>query len=186
MSNKVANIIAFSLGAAIGAVVTWKVVKTKYERLAQQEIDSVKEAYSRRANKKSEEGHEEVTNTLTDEEDKANKAELERITSQLGYNTIPVKESKPYVISPDDFGDGEYDYEVVSLTYYDGDSTLVGQGDDVIGNVDDIVGLESLMHFGEYEDGAVHVRNDRLKTDYEILLDGRKWSEVSQSEDDDE
>ena len=41
---------------------------------------------------------------------------------------------------------------------------------------DDVVGMESLTHFGEYEDDSVFVRNDRLKCDYEILMDERTYS----------
>ena len=44
--------------------------------------------------------------------------------------------------------------------------------------MDNVVGLESLAHFGEYEDDSVFVRNDRLKCDYEILLDQRTCSDV--------
>lgn len=39
------------------------------------------------------------------------------------------------------------------------------------------IGFESLGHFGEYEDDSVFVRNDRLKTDYEILLDEENYSD---------
>ena len=44
--------------------------------------------------------------------------------------------------------------------------------------MDEIVGEESLNHFGEYEDDSVFVRSDRLKCDYEILLDQRNYSDV--------
>lgn len=44
--NTLCNVIIFAVGAAIGSAVTWKVVKTKYEKLAQEEIDSVKDEYS--------------------------------------------------------------------------------------------------------------------------------------------
>ena len=46
MKCKFINVLVFAAGAAIGSAVTWKVVKTKYERLAQEEINSVKEAYA--------------------------------------------------------------------------------------------------------------------------------------------
>ena len=48
MSNKLISIGAFVVGAAIGSVVTWKIVKTKYEQFAQEQIDSVKEVFARR------------------------------------------------------------------------------------------------------------------------------------------
>ena len=49
MNNKVINVLAFSVGAAIGSVITWKVVETKYKKIAQEEIDSVKEVFSKKA-----------------------------------------------------------------------------------------------------------------------------------------
>ena len=52
------------------------------------------------------------------------------------------------------------------------------EDDEKVEDVDNVVGLESLAHFGEYEDDSVFVRNDRLKCDYEILLDQRTYSDV--------
>lgn len=46
MNKKLFGAIMFAVGAAIGSAVTWKVVKTKYEQIAQEEIDSVKEEYT--------------------------------------------------------------------------------------------------------------------------------------------
>lgn len=46
MNKKIFGAIMFAVGAAIGSAVTWKVVKTKYEQIAQEEIDSVKEEYT--------------------------------------------------------------------------------------------------------------------------------------------
>lgn len=37
----------FTTGAALGSVVTWKLVKSKYEQISKEEIDSVKEEYGR-------------------------------------------------------------------------------------------------------------------------------------------
>lgn len=44
--NMLCKIFLFTVGAAIGSAVTWKLVKTKYEQIAQEEIDSVKEEYA--------------------------------------------------------------------------------------------------------------------------------------------
>lgn len=46
MKCKFINVLVFAAGAAIGSAVTWKVVKTRYERIAQEEIESVKEVYA--------------------------------------------------------------------------------------------------------------------------------------------
>lgn len=83
---------------------------------------------------------------------------------------------KPYVISPEEFGEFE-EYEKISLTYY-ADEVLADENDEEVDDVEEIVGKGSLNHFGEYEDDSVFVRNDRLKCDYEILLDQRNYSDV--------
>lgn len=45
MNKKLFGVIMFAVGAAIGSAVTWKVVKTKYEQLIDEEIDSVRDEY---------------------------------------------------------------------------------------------------------------------------------------------
>ena len=82
----------------------------------------------------------------------------------------------PYIISPEEFGAFD-DYETISLTYYE-DQILADDDDELVDDIEDIVGFDSLTHFGEYEDDSVFVRNDRLKCDYEILMDHRKYSDV--------
>lgn len=47
MNKTLCNVLLVTVGAAIGSLVAWKVVKTKYEQIAQEEIDSVKEEYKR-------------------------------------------------------------------------------------------------------------------------------------------
>jgi hypothetical protein len=88
----------------------------------------------------------------------------------------PMSVDKPYVIAPEEFGDLD-DYETISLTYY-ADQILADDNDVIVDDIEDVVGFDSLNSFGEYEDDSVFVRNDRLKCDYEILLDQRKYSSV--------
>lgn len=164
MSNKAQVFWAFIVGTAVGTVSTWYCIKKKYEQLAQEEIDSEKEQ-------------------------KDDKKEYSEILEQQGYNKYSdmdedddekeegEKSMRPYVISPEQFGEYE-DYEQISLTYY-ADQVLVDENDDIIEDVDDVVGEESLSHFGEYEDDSVFVRNDSRNCDYEILLDERFYSDVA-------
>ena len=46
MNKKLFGVIMFAVGAAVGSAVTWKVVKTKYEQIAEEEISSVREEYT--------------------------------------------------------------------------------------------------------------------------------------------
>ena len=87
-----------------------------------------------------------------------------------------MEKDKPYVISPDDFDEMD-DYETETLMYYE-DDVLTDDGGNIITDVEKLIGKDSLSHFGEYEDDSVFVRNDKLKTDYEILADGRNYYDV--------
>lgn len=173
MNCTLSKVFLFAVGAAFGSAVTWKLLKTKYERIAQEEIDSVKEVFSKRAKEEKVEVVEEPVS-----EEKEHREEYVDTLNKLNYAAEEVTfMADPYVISPEEFGELGDDYETISLTYY-ADGVLADEMDEPIEDVDDIVGKDSLNHFGEYEDDSVFVRNDRMRCDYEILLDSRKYSDV--------
>lgn len=180
MSN-LKTIFAFSIGAAVGSLVTWRVLKPKYEQMAQNDVNDVKEYYKKLY---SEGKPEEVI--VVDEKEVAMATEA---VEKLGYSTF-TKEKKgvdtiedeplsPYVISPDEFD--EIGYDTTTLTYF-ADGVLVDEADNVIDDVDELVGLDSLETFGRYEDDSVRVRNDHLKTDFEILRDLRCYKSDSSND----
>ena len=177
MNNKVVNAIAFLLGAGIGSVVTWKLVETKYKKLAQEEIDSVREVYSKKeialANEVKKAHACLEANTKNDKV-----PSYQHIVEDMGYAAESEEEegvSNVYVIPPESYG--ELNYEEVSLTYY-ADDVLAYDDDSVIRDIDKVVGKGSLNTFGEYEDDSVFVRDDDKKIDYEILRDTRRYSDV--------
>ena len=86
---------------------------------------------------------------------------------------------KPYVITPEEYGEFD-DYNEISLTHYS-DGVLTDMQGNVIDDVDELVGSDYEEHFGEYEDDSVHVRNDAKRCDYEILYDSRKWTDILKS-----
>ena len=51
MNNNIKNIFIFGAGAVIGAVASYYVTKTKYETILEEEINSVKETYKKKADK---------------------------------------------------------------------------------------------------------------------------------------
>lgn len=187
---------AFVAGVTIGSVATWFAVKKKYEKIAQDEIDSVKEVFARKEEqtgaKSASEIGQEVTRDLNNgiarmaanqAKEKPDVAEYAALIHKYGgtigeEKEAHMKEKYPYVISPEEFGEFD-DYEKISLTYY-ADGVLADDNNEVVDDVEDIVG-DALDHFGEYEDDSVFVRCDERKCDYEILLDQRTFSEVSDS-----
>jgi hypothetical protein len=187
MNSKITGVLIFAAGAAIGVVATRKYFETKYAQIAQEEIDSIKEVYGKKM-AEIEEGGMDISEPEVTEEDVE---EYKDCIRDNGYSepsdevtAIPVPTpvveteptNEPYVISPVEYGEIE-GYTLIGYTYYD-DCVLADENDEMVEDVDSCVGWESLKHFGDYESDAVHVRNDRLRCDYEILRDPRKYSEV--------
>ena len=191
MGIKVTCAIAFLTGVAVGVASTWKFAKKKYEQIAQEEIDSVKEVFRRLRGESEIKTTEEPEVELADEneDDRTNDhvdiCEYRKVINDNSYDNdqnyeegAPINMDRPYVIAPDEFGE-RAGYERFSFTYYS-DGTLTDECDEPISpeDVEKLIGKESLTHFGEYEDDSVFVRNDDIESDFEILLDLRKYSDV--------
>ena len=191
MNNTLSRIIIFAAGAAVGSAVTWKIVSEKYNRMNQEEIQAVRDFYMNREK----DSQTEETDEDDEESDEADvpKPPTQReiytgVVNGLGYGSeqAPLSEnneeededvSEPYVISPSEYG--ELDYETESLWYYEGDGVVTTYFGEVIEpeDIPDMIGADFAEHYGEYEEDSVHVRNDRLKIDFEILRDLEAFSE---------
>lgn len=178
MYNGLKYAFIFVGGAAVGATVAWKLLKDTYARIAQEEIDSVKAHYAKKAELAENSEEDDSEYLVFEEEESPEVTAYNALTAEYesrGGLESTVKE--PRVIAPDEFG--ETDYEQVSLKYWE-DGVLTDDQNQLLEDVEGTVGWESLTHFGEYEDDAVHVRNDRLKCDYEILMEpGEFYATVS-------
>ena len=197
------NFFTFVTGLVIGSVVTYVVVKDKFEKIAQEEIDSVKEVFGKRVEKETDKkvakiakkevekirkeyneydnltknytsySKNETEETVEEDEEvcenNEDRVELDEIERASDYD-------RPYIIEPQEFGalDG---YSLITLYHYS-DNVLADDCDELVEDLDDVVGKDYASHFGEYEDDCVYVRNDRLKADYEICRDLRKYSDV--------
>ena len=192
MNDKLSSAIIFCGGVFIGGFITWDFFKTKYKKIADEEIASVKETFEHREPRPD-------NNYKVEEEFKGNDAYInvspgvaERIIQIIDSNgyknysntaietdkkggTADMELKQPYVITPEQYEDN-VDYTKVSLTWYN-DEVL----EDDWGNVldpDDVIGSEALKTFGQYEKDSVFVRDDDEQIDYEILLDTSSYKET--------
>lgn len=219
MSNKLIDILIFTVGVLVGSAVTWKVMKDKYEN-KENELHEDKEEKEEK-----EEGLDEHEESVDEPEEEKEKElsiydykkmldQLKREDAELdlkkklehkdkfeesnyisepekpvgyrymsGEDTIIEKvftdaNGDCYLIEPDEFGCKE-GYEAGYLVYYT-DGVLTDEWDNIIEDVDGLVGLDAVEHFGIYEDDpdVVYIRNDVFKEDYEIERDLRKSTEV--------
>ena len=178
--NKVTGFALFAFGAAIGSLVTWKLVKTKYERIAREEINSVKETFAKRKPKT-----DVVKHTDDPQPDFEKYTDLVKTYGKLDDEDEEDEENKegepemsdgPQVISPDEFGQND-SYDIVSLNYY-ADGVLTDDWDNIIDDPEETVGPAIEDHFGEYEEDTVYVVNDEHGAYYEICRDLRNYSDV--------
>lgn len=190
-------IFAFAFGAAVGSVVTWQLVKTKYAQLAQEEIDSVKEVFSNRENKNADSDEPILDNDMLEDEEtpavshstlKPSLAAYAKMLSEKGYTSysnshISLENEnpedmtfEPHVISYEEYGELD-GYDVKSLNYY-GDGVLTDDWDNVIEDIANLVGTEFTSRFGDGEQDIVYVRNDTTLTDYEIVYSPRAYTDI--------
>lgn len=193
MSNTLSKVLIFAAGAAIGSIVTWRILKPKYERLVEEEIESVRKAFG--VNEAPPEDKPTEESDVVDFAELAKQADEEARRKRLQeYNDIIQREKynssiereehmsmdEPYVITPEEFDEHE-DYSTEFLTYYANGVLVKDIYDEIVPDreIPELVGRESLEHFGDYEDELVHVRNDRLKCDFEISIDTKKYIDVN-------
>lgn len=181
-------------GALIGSTLTYLFIKDKYEKIAEDEIQSVKDEYSKtyEAKKKISELKEaksELADKLfvsykqaTNEYNHPNEAvrynifknereieeNVEDDVEEYGDHPTEGIAEEPYTISPDLFVNDKKYFDKITLEYYEGNDMLVEEMTNEPVDIDYAIGRESLRMFGEFEKDLVYVRNERIATDYEV------------------
>lgn len=168
--SKSAGFFIFIFGAAIGAAAAWKLTKTKYEAIANEEIASVKKAYH-------------ISDVSTFKKDETTYSDIiksEKYTAnsepepkkEIKYEDYP----RPYIISPADFSEN-FEYDTVDITYF-ADGVLCDENNEPLEDIENTIGEDAVEHIGEFTPDAAYVRNERLKCDYEILRDERNYADI--------
>lgn len=176
MSNGIKYFVTFALGAAVGSVAAWGFLKSRYEQLARDEIEEVRDYYRQ----KGEEVDSEQPDPEEEYDEEADAKEYQSLiknyTEQEGGSEIGFDEAVR-VVSPEDFAAFD-EYQMETLTYY-ADGTLADDFNNPIEDVPGMVG-DALDHFGDYDgdDDVIHVINDNHKCSYEICKDVRTFDQA--------
>lgn len=197
MNTNISKLFMFAVGAAIGSFSAWLYAKKHYEKIANDEIRSMREYFRRREKELLEDDTGEEAEETEDEPESSKEENDKGIYSNIIKESGYVRYSKssnrddseekdekdnvddePYVIRPDLF-DTLDDYESMTLTYY-ADGVLADMFDVPIDNPDTLVGTDFVDCFNadEVDGDVVYVRNERKKTDFEIIEDLRNYSDM--------
>lgn len=200
MKKIIYGAVIFAAGVIVGNIVTAELIRAKYRKLADEEINSYKEYYASKHVAKddsTEEASDEISEESTDEvvEESNNLKEYSNVLKNAGY--IPNESEKNIIkeepvtvedecnfiiIPPEELGEIEETtgekFDVVTLVYYADNVMLYYDDQHQVDDIEHLVGTEFRDHFGEYEDDAVYVRNMRNQTDYEIIKDDDKYYDI--------
>ena len=185
MNKNILGVLVFAVGAAMGTAGAVYFLRKKYDGIAQEKIDSVKELYQKKEKaleEQEKEKQEEAKEKATKAREKESLTKYASTLDENGYTNYAEKgkgkkksgsakkSSYPYVINPNVFGEIN-EYQTLSFTWY-ADGTLTDDEDEPMSKEaqENMVGSDFMHHFGEYEDDSVFVRNDKLKCDIEILM----------------
>ena len=208
MNKTLLNAILFTAGAAIGYLVTWKLVESKYSRIAQEEIDSVKEEYGRlrdimrkeidicrkvtSTNKNNDDENDEDPNEdERDLPDEREAIEYYKISSKYRNSDSEddenikegdkgTEDEAPYVNGPYVISPDDFG----SIPGYSSQPLdyfsdgILADGWGVELDLDETIGEDAIEHFGEYVDDIVYVRNESTEIDYEVTRDPRTYEEA--------
>ena len=184
------KIMIFAAGAITGTVVGARLVKKRYEDIANEEIEEIRAYYKEREKeqKAEVEEKEQIEEPVAFSEEE--KAEYNDIRFKYSTETMLLNEQaessksgsfESYIIDPSEYGN-EGQYATETLTYF-ADGVLVNEVDEVIEDWDTTVGRHHIEVFEEFPDATtVYVRCDWEGMDYEIIKDDWCWSDIQQPE----
>ena len=181
--------LSFLAGGAVGYFIAKRSLNEACEQMIQDEVRNVKEAFRKSLNNEQAQRFDKAMNSKGKSDDNSIETEKERYKEAIRQSYRPESKTeqqlhdmaeklRPRVIKPDEYGEKDNYEQVTFLLLADG--TIVNDEEKALTNVEveQSIGSECLNHFGEYEEDSVFVRNDALKTDYEVLKDLRTYKDI--------
>ncbi len=159
MKTILSNVAIFAAGVVAGGFVMWCYIKPKLEEAIEKNME------------KPAENEPEVDAEVTTSE-QITFDDYTQVLNKTGYNAgMPeTDDQKPYVITPEEFGETEND-EVEFTLFADG--ILADECGNAIDDedVEAWVGRANLERMGEHEKDVLYIRNNKQGTDYIICKD---------------
>lgn len=173
----------FLLGAGIGALVTYVLLKEKYEDILEEEIEAAKEDLTEHkpspltARKLAEANIERKNNILYRKLTKKYTPYEKIFTSDVEEKVEGAVE--PWVIALDEFTNDMRFYDKITIYYYNVDDVLTNEEEEPLTNAFELIG-DALLSFGDRSEDPdiVYVRNERLSTDYEVIRLNKSYQEA--------
>ena len=182
------NILSFLIGATVGSLATYFIMKKKKVDSDFEVIETIKRTpktektnsyQNKDAYSKSTENDDKNKTVESDSENLDDESKKEYVSYVKMYTNSDVKNSdivKPYIISEEEFD--TTDNKVESLMWYQSSNILCDDMDQIIDDdlIDNLIGDKSILKsFEENDSDCIYIRDEVKKIDYEILLSLRDY-----------
>lgn len=174
------GVLCFIAGLAVGAAATWFISSKRYEKIIDEEVASVKEQLSKSNPHIYYDLGSKPNSGKYNREELTNKEPIDDYIKKVyneGYTKEKVDKTdmeRPYIISQADFAEYD-DYNRFTLSAYSNGVVVDCEEPDIpMDDVDEVIGLANLEE--GVQDDWIYVRNDKLKSDYEIYIDPEPFS----------
>ena len=109
------------------------------------------------------------------------KVEEDEDDEELTTEEVAQNQRGPHLISVREFSEGKPGYSHVTLTYYEGDGSVVEEDEALVDDVDTLIGPDALEMFGRRsgDRNTVFIRNPRLNIDYEVVRENGSYGELT-------
>ena len=194
MKEVIVKIAIFSFGVTVGVAGSWKYFDQKYQKLADEEIESVKAMLSKKsADIEFEHTGEPIAKvekvtmddksltveaTLIDSYSSAVDLETKNYSEFYApkkveeAQTLSPKEDEPFDISVEEYED-DNEFQKVTLNLYLEDGVLCYEESEEVAEENDTVGAENLDDFSRTSFSTAYFRNPKEGIDYEVIkVDG--------------
>lgn len=106
-------------------------------------------------------------NTIDPEDD----AQYQEMVDNREHETI-------YLVTQEEHMENPHEFQSITFTYYEGDSVLVDESDQPVGQIERAIGDKDNLQFGRWSGDAnvVYIRNEALGAEIEILRSTGKYS----------
>lgn len=186
MSKSLTQILIFGAGIAAGVLGSRSYFKNLYMKRAEDEIESVRQAFYRQTGAMPEEktSKKDKPTLFSGEKPKENASnavnygnyydkdeqKTKLLEEEMAVKEFPKEKDEPYIISEIDYSETEIAYDKLSCTYYIPDNLVV---DDLSREPvePDTIGEANLEYLMKTTDKFVYIRNDILGCDMEISRD---------------
>lgn len=166
--NKILYAVAFAAGVGTGVLISRSYFKQKYEAIADEEIDSVKEAYGI---------FKKEAMTVIDQIDDIRDEYEKRVETYSSLSVVKDDHPRddipdyPYEITEEDYAETELSYDKKVLQYYIDDGILFDQDEnEVVMGQTALIGEDGFEKVKNTTDTfALYFRDDTYGADYEVV-----------------